>query len=41
MSFTNSDKLRHLALFLIQTPKGWRIDDITSRRSSLRALQLR
>jgi len=26
-----------LALFLIETPQGWRIDDIVSRGSSLRA----
>ena len=38
VTFTNSGKPRQLALFLIQTPQGWRIDDITSRGSSLRAL---
>ena len=38
VTFTNSGKPKQLALFLVRTPQGWRIDDIVSRGSSLRAL---
>jgi hypothetical protein len=39
VTFTNSGKPKQLALFLVYTPPhGWRIDDIVSRGSSLRAL---
>jgi hypothetical protein len=39
VSFVNLDQPRQLAVFLIETPQGWRIDDIVGRGgSSLRAL---
>jgi hypothetical protein len=39
VTFTNADQPKQLAVFLIQTPRGWRIDDIVGRGgSSLRAL---
>lgn len=39
VSFTNAGQPRQLAVFLIQTPRGWRIDDIVRRGGdSLRAL---
>lgn len=39
VTFSNSGQFRQLAVFLIQTPQGWRIDDIVGRGgSSLRAL---
>jgi hypothetical protein len=36
--FNNQGTAKQLALFLLETPRGWRIDDIAGRRSSLRAL---
>jgi Protein of unknown function (DUF3828) len=39
VTFSNAGQPRQLAVFLIQTPSGWRIDDIVGRGgSSLRAL---
>ncbi|MBN9089088.1 MAG: DUF3828 domain-containing protein [Reyranella sp.] len=39
VTLTNSGQPRQLAVFLIRTPRGWRIDDIVGRGgSSLRAL---
>src|SRR5262249_7474494 len=39
VTFTNAEQPKQLAVFLVQTPQGWRIDDIVSRGgSSLRAL---
>ena len=39
VTFTNLDQPKQLAVFLIETPRGWRIDDIVGRGgSSLRAL---
>jgi len=38
VTFANQDRPRQLALFLVETPQGWRIDDIVSRGSSLRAM---
>ena len=39
VTFTNVDQPKQLAVFLVETPQGWRIDDIVGRGgSSLRAL---
>jgi hypothetical protein len=39
VTFSNAGQPKQLAVFLIQTPRGWRIDDIVGRGgSSLRAL---
>jgi len=38
ISLDNSGKPTLVAVFLINTPQGWRIDDIVTRGSSLRAL---
>lgn len=39
VTFTNLDQPKQLAVFLIETPRGWRVDDIVGRGgSSLRAL---
>jgi hypothetical protein len=38
IALDNSGKPTLVALFLVQTPQGWRIDDIVTRGSSLRAL---
>jgi hypothetical protein len=39
ITFTNLDQPKQLALFLVETPQGWRIDDIVGRGgASLRAL---
>lgn len=38
VTFVNLDQPKQLALFLVETPDGWRIDDIVGRGTSLRAL---
>jgi len=38
VSFRNQGRPKQLAVFLVETPQGWRIDDVVSRGSSLRAL---
>jgi hypothetical protein len=39
VTFTNADQPKQLAVFLVQTPRGWRIDDIVGRGgASLRGL---
>lgn len=38
IAFDNQGKPTLLALFLVRTPQGWRIEDIVTRGRSLRAL---
>jgi len=38
IAFDNIGTATLVAVFLVQTPQGWRIDDIVTRGSSLRAL---
>lgn len=38
VTFRNQGRSKQLALFIVETPQGWRIDDIVGRGRSLRAL---